>query len=302
MDEKYIVDIVIPTYKPGKSLKKLIKKLTEQHYSVNKIILINTQEEFFDREIIKDFDNIELYNIKKEEFNHGLTRNYGVSLSNADIVMFMTQDAMPVDKYLVDELIRPFEDKDVYLSYARQLPNKKCKYVEKYVRSFNYPAEDIVKTKADLEIMGIKTIFCSDVCSAYRRDKFIELGQFPKTNFNEDTFFAYKVISADKKIYYASNANVIHSHNYTYRQQFKRNFDIGKSQKEFSEVFKNIKSESEGIKMIKSATGHLLRNGKWYMIPDLIFSSGFKFLGYKIGKNYEKLPEWMIRSFSMNGN
>jgi rhamnosyltransferase len=37
------------------------------------------------------------------------------------------------------------------------------------------------------------------------------------------------------------------------------------------------------------------------MIPDLIISSGFKFLGYKVGKNYKKLPEKYIEKFTMNG-
>lgn len=301
MEKKYVVDVIIPTYKPGTSLKKLIKKIVTQHYGVNKIILVNTEKSEFNNEIIDDYDNVEIHHVSKAEFNHGLTRNYGVSFSEADIIMFMTQDAMPVDKYLIDELLRPFEDDDVYLTYARQLPNKKCNYVEKYIRSFNYPAIDIVKSKADIEKMGIKTIFCSDVCSAYRRDKFMELGMFPETNFNEDTFFAYKVINAGKKVYYASNATVIHSHNYSYIQQFKRNFDIGKSQKDFSYIFENIKSESEGIRMVKSAAGYLIRHGKWYMIPDLIISSGFKYIGYRMGKRYDKLPGWMVKRFSISG-
>lgn len=301
MEKKYVADVIIPTYKPGTSLNKLIKKIATQHYGVNNIILVNTEESEFNDEVVGEYDNVEIHHISKTEFNHGLTRNYGVSFSKADIVIFMTQDAMPVDKYLIDELLRPFEDGDVYLTYARQLPNKKCNYVEKYIRSFNYPDEDIVKSKDDIERMGIKTIFCSDVCSAYRRDKFIELGMFPKTNFNEDTFFAYKVINAGKKVYYASSATVIHSHNYSYIQQFKRNFEIGKSQKEFAYVFENIKAESEGIRMVKSAIIHLLKNGKWYMIPDLIISSGFKYMGYKIGKRYDKLPEWMVQRFCING-
>ncbi len=296
------VDVIIPTYKPDKRFEKILKKLNEQHHKVNKIIIMNTEKEFInEEEFTNKYNNIEIHNISKNEFNHGLTRNQGVSFSDADYVVFMTQDAIPLDKYLIDELIRPFEDEDVYMSYAKQQPNKNCKYIEKYIRSFNYPEKDIVKTKEDLEAMGIKTLFCSDVCAAYSRKHFFELGQFPETNFNEDTFFAYRVIMADKKIYYASCARVIHSHNYSYREQFKRNFDIGRSQKEFAYVFENIKSESEGIKMVKSAMSHILRHGKWYMIPDLIISSGFKFVGYKMGKKYNKLPEKLVKKCSMNG-
>ena len=300
--EKCSVDVIIPTYKPGKGFVKMLERLKEQHFELNKIIIMNTEKEFLDEEnLINQFDNLEIHHIKKEDFNHGLTRNSGVAFSNADYIIFMTQDAMPVDKYLIDELIRPFNDENVYLSYAKQLANKKCKYVEKYIRSFNYPSSDIVKSKDDLETMGIKTIFCSDVCAAYRRDKFIELGEFSETDFNEDTFFAYKVIMNDKKVYYASNARVLHSHNYSYMQQFKRNFAIGKSQYDFAYVFENIKSESEGIRMVKSALSHVLRHGKWYMIPDLIISSGFKFIGYRLGKKYYKFSDKFVKKCTFSG-
>jgi len=35
-------------------------------------------------------------------------------------------------------------------------------------------------------------------------------------------------------------------------------------------------------------------------VPDLIFQSGFKFLGYRFGKKYDKLPLWLVKKFSMN--
>lgn len=286
ISEQSDVDVVIPTYKPGKELVKLVRLLMKQEYAVNKIIIINTvaeDSEFprFDKDIK---EKVERYDIPAYEFNHGLTRNYGISLSDARYVVFMTQDAIPADERLITELIKPFEDKDVYVSYARQLPKKNCKYVERYVRSFNYPPYDIVKTKEDFDKIGIKTIFCSDVCAAYRRSGHIELGGFLKADFNEDMIFAYKAVMAGKKVYYASKAMVNHSHNYTYIQQFKRNVEIGKSQKTFDYIFGKLKSEDEGIKMIKNVTKHLLKTGKWYLIPDLIFSSGFKFIGYRIGK------------------
>ena len=35
-------------------------------------------------------------------------------------------------------------------------------------------------------------------------------------------------------------------------------------------------------------------------IPGLIVQSGCKFLGYKLGLHYEKLPEWLILRCTMN--
>lgn len=304
--KKETVDVVIPIYNPGKEFYVLLEKLFSQNYIINKIIVINTfnhddTSEFNDKCIESNLntkyksmlneeskekydEKVELHIIDRKDFNHGLTRNYGASFSKADFIIFMTQDAVPLDDTLIDEIIAPFKDEDVYVSYARQLPRKDCKYVEKYVRSFNYPEDDIIKTKKSFEKMGIKTIFCSDVCAAYRRKTFIKLGEFEKTDFNEDMIFAYKTVMSDKKVYYSSKAKVIHSHNYTYIEQLKRNIEIGKNQKEFNHIFGAIKSETEGIKMIKNGVKHLIREGKWYYIPDLILSSGFKFIGFRIGK------------------
>lgn len=75
------------------------------------------------------------------------------------------------------------------MAYARQLPKSDCHIVEQYTRQFNYPEQSCVKTKADIPTLGIKTFFCSDVCAAYRRDLFEELGGFESpVIFNEDMF------------------------------------------------------------------------------------------------------------------
>lgn len=69
--------------------------------------------------------------------------------------------------------------------------------------------------------MGIKTYFCSDVCAAYNRKKYIENGGFvKKAIFNEDMLYAAKVIQNGESIYYNAEARVIHSHNYNFMQQF----------------------------------------------------------------------------------
>ena len=279
------IDVLIPVYKPDKSFDTVISRLLNQKIKVNKIIIINTVDhKSGELKNIWNSDKILIKNIQKSEFNHGLTRNYGMTLSDADYVMCMTQDAIPADRHLIDQLIKVFENEDVIVAYAKQIPRKDCKYVERYTRAFNYPDEDIVKTRDSIDTMGIKAIFCSDVCAMYDRNKYFEIGGFRKADFNEDMLFAYDAITSGKKVYYESKASVIHSHNYSYRQQFFRNIEIGKSQKEFQDVFGSLKSENEGIRMVKNGIKYFIKNKKAYLIPDFILYSGFKFAGFKIGK------------------
>ena len=297
------IDVVIPVYKPDEKLEHLVEYLRKQFVKPNRIIMIHTDANDKE-EIEKKFgaiETVELYHIKKEEFDHGGTRNYGASLSDSPYVLFMTQDAVPVDTHLIAELLKPFEDKSVATVYGRQLANPNAGAIEKYTRLFNYPKTSSVKSAKDLERLGIKTYFCSNVCAAYRKEVYEKMGGFVlKTIFNEDMIMASKVIGAGYSIAYSADAKVIHSHKYTYWQQFTRNFDLAVSQQQYKEIFSNIKSESEGIRLVKNTAGYLLKSGKFYLIPDLIFQSGFKFLGYKFGSHYESLPKKVIKACSMN--
>ena len=173
--------------------------------------------------------------------------------------------------------------------------------VECYTRSFNYPQESRIKTIEDVDKLGIKTFFCSNVCAAYKKSVYKELGGFvPRAIFNEDMILAGTMIKAGYGIAYAADAKVIHSHNYSGRQQFHRNFDLAVSQKDHPEIFAGISSESEGIRLVISTVKYLLKNKKGMEIPGLIVQSGCKFLGYKLGLHYEKLPEWLVLRCTMN--
>lgn len=189
----------------------------------------------------------------------------------------------------------------ICVAYACQLPAPDCGELERFTRSFNYGSEDQIKTVEDLPRLGIKTFFCSDVCALYRRSSYEELGGFVRRAiFNEDMIFAANVIQNYGAIGYCAQAKVIHSHNYSGRQQFHRNFDLGVSQAEHPEVFAAVRSESEGVKMVKQSAAYFWKKGKGYLIPKLIWQSGCKYLGYRLGKNYQKLPMWLVKWCTMS--
>lgn len=307
MEDRKKVDVVIPTYKPGKKFSRLLKMLQRQTWPVGKIIVMNTEKSFWNEHGFEGIKNLEVHHLTKEEFDHGETRNRGMRFSRADIVVFMTDDAVPTDEHLIEALVKAFEQRGpegeaVIMAYARQLPDKDCPLAERYTRSFNYPEESCVKTRADLEQMGIKTFFASNVCCAYDREKFWFQGGFiRRTIFNEDMIFAGKaLLQDDYAVAYVAGARVIHSHNYNCRQQFKRNFDLAVSQADHPELFGCVRSESEGIRLVKSTARFLIRRGKPWLVPGLVVKSGFKFLGYRAGKCYRLLPKWLILKLTMN--
>lgn len=295
------VDIIIPTYRPDESVVYLMKKLLKQTYPIHEIHIIDTETGIFPKELKKLSDKIRISKIKPEQFDHGGTRHEGAMQSHADIIVYMTQDAMPVNEYLIEELVKAFENEKIAAAYARQLPNSKCNVIERYTRAFNYPEQSRIKSLEDLETLGIKTYFCSDVCAAYRKSVYESLGGFEeKTIFNEDMIMAAKIIQSGGLVKYVAEAKVIHSHNYNCKQQFQRNFDLAVSQVEHPEVFQNIKSESEGMRLVKNTMTYLIKIKKPWLIIKLILQSAFKYMGYCLGRKYSQLPMWLIKKCTMN--
>ena len=295
------IDVIIPTYHPDETYIRLLTMLARQVYPIRRIFVLNTEQDYYHEEQYPELDQLHVVHIAKAEFDHGGTRNRGVQMSDSDLVLFLTQDAVPADTHLTERMAACFADPKVASVYGRQLPAADCNLIERYSRQFNYPPESQRKTKADLERLGIKTYFCSDVCAAYRREVYEALGGFPlHTIFNEDMVYASKVIEAGYAIVYCAEACVIHSHNYSGLQQFHRNFDNGVAQKEYEQIFAGLPAEGEGIRLVKSTAAFLAAEGKWYLIPSLIYVSGCKYLGFRLGKQYQSLPGWLVRWCTMN--
>lgn len=249
-------------------------------------------------------DAMEVHHLTKEEFDHGGTRARAAELSDSDVMVFMTQDAMPADRELLAELLKALDqEENIAAAYARQLPNAECSFVERYTRAFNYPDTSLVKTKADLDKYGIKTFFCSNVCAAYKKDIYEKQGGFVRrTIFNEDMIYAGGLIQAGYGIAYAAEARVIHSHNYNCMQQFHRNFDLGVSQAEHPEIFEGVPSEGEGMRFVKKTLAYLIHSGRIWLIPGFVLQCAGKYAGYLAGKKFRKLPKKFILWCTMSPN
>ena len=228
-------------------------------------------------------DVMEIHHLAKSEFDHGGTRAQAAELSDADVMIFMTQDAMPADRELLAELLKALEqDENIAAAYARQLPNAECSFVERYTRAFNYPDRSVVKTKKDI----------------YQKQG----GFVRRTIFNEDMIYAGGLIQAGYGIAYAAEAKVIHSHNYNCMQQFHRNFDLGVSQAEHPEIFEGVPSEGEGMRLVKKTLSHLVRSGKIWLIPGFVMQCAGKYAGYLAGKNFRRLPKKFVLWCTMSPN
>lgn len=300
------VDVIIPTYKPGKQFLLLMDRLEKQSVRPEQIIILNTGKAYFEQLIaekafLDNYDNAVIVHIGEQEFDHGGSRNMAVSLTNAPSFVMMTQDAVPTDYFVIENLLKALDDNKTAVVYAKQCPTKESDQLERFIRAYNYGEKPLYKTEQDLKSLGIKTYFCSNVCAAYKAEVFKRLGGFVgRTIFNEDMIYAAKAVKSGFAVQYVPAAAVFHAHNYTNRQQFCRNFDLGVSHAEHPEVFDGLSSESEGLRMIRRTAMYLLKNGAPWLILKLFTQSLSKYRGYYLGKRYHRLSRKRILSYTMN--
>ena len=302
-----IVDAVIPTFRPGKRLMEIIRLLGQQTVPVRKVRIINSGRDGFEnflreeclteQQLLDSFPFLVLEHIRMEEFDHGGTRRRAFAeCGGADYVLTMTQDALPKDEMLVEELLKPLEaDEKTAVSYARQLPNPDAPCEERISRAFNYPDQPRRKTQADTKTLGIKAYFCSNVCALYRKSLWEKLGGFPqRAIFNEDMVYAGGALQAGYRIYYAADACVYHSHSYTASQQFHRNFDLGVSQAQNPQIFAGLSSEGEGLQYVKAVAREMRKENQTGKIPGFVCRCAARLAGYRLGKAYKHLPERLV--------
>jgi rhamnosyltransferase len=206
-------------------------------------------------------------------------------LSDAEILVYMTQDAVLANAQSLAALLRPFEDDRVGAVYGRQLPREGAGHIEAHARVFNYPATSEVRSMENARHRGFKAIFFSNSFGAYRRKALEEVGGFPKdVNFGEDTVVAGHLLLAGWKIAYAADAEVYHSHSYSICEEFQRYLRVGElhvTQPWMIEEFGG--TSGEGIRFVQSECRYLARIAP-HLIPSALIRSAGKILGYRLGR------------------
>ena len=295
--------IIIPTLNAADIIDAQLSKFIHLSSKVS-ILIIDSSSDDDTLDVIKSYE-YEYKVIKREAFNHATTRNIALGY-DADFYLFMTQDALPCDDTLIEDIMMPFSDPDVMVSYARHIPYRGADKIERFARGVNYPPRSRVKSKEDIKTLGIKTFFSSNSCAMYRTSYFKEVGGFKEgLIMNEDMEYAARAIMADKKVSYTAEARVYHSHMFRSRDIFMRYFDIGIFFKTNTAISQHLKeyeaAETMGIRQAKDEVKYLLRKDKW-LISKSVWFSGIKYIAFKLGYYHDKLPRPIRQLLSLHKN
>lgn len=296
-----MTSIIIPTYNAEPYLENLLSRIQSQTLKKYELIIIDSSSTDNTVTIAQKYTQ-NVFVIPQIEFDHGGTRTKAAQIARGDILVYLTQDALPYDDFTLEHIIKVFEDSTIGAAYGMQLSYEQTTLFGKHLRTFNYPDTSYVRNKNDIESFGLKTAFLSDSFAAYRKSALESIGWFKDgLILGEDTYAGAKMILEGYALAYVAEAKVYHSHTYTIAQEFKRYFDIGvfhQCEKWILERFG--KAEGEGMKYIRSEARYLLHNKALYLLLEWIMRNGMKYLGYKMGQNYTKFPLWFIKKCSMH--
>lgn len=277
------VDIICPLYEAENYILNLNDSLLKQeNVNINKIQYVLTKSKDNSEKILKE-NKLNYILIDKKDFSHSLTREKEAMKSKSDIIVFISQDIVIENTDYLYNLVNPIINGEADACYSRQLT--KYDNIEKYTRESNYPDKSIIKTKDDIEKLGLKTFFFSDASSAVNTKVFKKLNGYDGKNLpiNEDMYFAYKLIMNGYKIKYCADSVCYHSHNFKLKELYDRYKLTGKFFKENSYI-DNFGTNKSGGGLAKYILKRAIKDKNIKVLIRFVPDMAARYIGMKVGK------------------
>jgi rhamnosyltransferase len=295
------ISIIIPTKNGGNDIQDCLSGIfTQETEDSFEVIVIDSGSSDNTLKIIKQFP-VKVTEIKPEEFGHGRTRNLGARLAAGQYLVFLNQDAIPANRFWLNNLTRNITNENIAGVYSRWLPKPDCNPLE---------AQNIPRTFGPIkEIKSLNNISHSDYLANINR--FILFStvsccisksiweQIPfndKIPIGEDQEWAKKVLEAGYTLVYEPQSIVYHSHNYSLKAYFKRHFDSGLS-------FREITGTNYGPLLVPATvltnfygacvSTHKIKLALYSIVPSVVGSTGLL-----LGANHRLIPSNLKKKFS----
>ncbi len=242
------VSIVIPTLNAGPLFEEVLKAVKAQEIDAEvELVIVDSESDDGTAELARKYAGI-FFQVRREEFNHGDTRNLAASRSSGELVALLVQDATPADPHWLKNLADNFSDPRVAGSYSRQIPRPDCNPLLR-IRLKGWGAgkpERRVQEITDKGVCGtrvcpdsqagglaprkltpdqikevIDTFSFDNVSSMIRRSVWEQVN-FPRRKFAEDIGWCREVLGRGYQVVYQPESMVVHSHNKSLWYEFKR--------------------------------------------------------------------------------
>ena len=284
------VSIIILTKNAGEGFATLLQRLFSQKFDGNyEIIVIDSGSIDGTPEIAQSFP-VKIVRIKPEEFHHGGTRNLGAEQASGRILVYITQDALPLHDNWLQKLTDDFKDPQVAMAVGRQIPWQNTKPPEKFFYSYYFP-EHKIEVVCDASDYYRDNMFISNVNSAIKRDVWQQFKFSEDIVMAEDKEFAKRILLAGWKIVYRPDAVLHHAHDFSLRSIFQRSVDAGIALSQKVNVPRSRNWVINRLGYFAREAKYIVNNeGGWKWLPYSVAYEASKLLGVVVGWLRGRMP------------
>ena len=231
-----MVSVVIPTKNAGEEFASTLEAIGAQRNIYHEIIVVDSGSTDSTVELAHRF-GANVFQVAPESFDHGRTRNFGLSQASGEFCVLLSQDAVPVGESWLPALLEPFSDDQVAGVSARMDAREDAdpmgrweteshgELMGNFVQKYGVQPWDCFSSLTREERLRV-TCF-NNVCSALRRGVWEAL-PFRPGSFAEDMDWAVRVLAAGHRIAYNPRARVVHSHDRPPGYHLRRHYVSGR--------------------------------------------------------------------------
>ena len=238
------ISIIIPVKNGAATLKKCLDAIQRQQYNGTIETLVLDSASIDNSVEIALQHGAKVLNIPAEEFNHGLTRNVGITNATGELVYFTVQDAWLADVNNLQIMADHFKDIKVQSVTGMQaIPHDLDKNPALWFKRSGKPFTETFIFEAGTfnKLTGNQQLsFCrwDNVNSMYRKTALLSL-PFVETNLSEDIIWAKQALENGFKIIKDPALVVYHYHHQTFVYNFKVNYSVFYADKKIFGVLPN---------------------------------------------------------------
>jgi rhamnosyltransferase len=215
-----LVSIIMRSYNEGWALRETIPALQAQDYKNWELIIIDSGSTDGSVDLIRAAKPSHFIQIRHEDYNPSRVMNHGMQLAQSEFGIFLNADATPQGSDWLRPLVAALLEPKVAAVFGRQIPRPDCRavFAHDYERCFGPNRES---TQWDH--------FFSMVSSGLRKDIWSQRGFLEKMQYSEDDEYSRWCREQGHRVAYVPDSVVMHSHNYTPQQAYKRSFGEAKA-------------------------------------------------------------------------
>lgn len=213
------VDIVMRARNDMPIVARTLRAISEQKYPYRLFCFDNASDDGTTEEA-KRYAH-EVVNVPAGTYIPGRVLNEAMEATESEFVVFVNSDCPPCDDRWLETLVSGFAEERIAAVFGRQIPRPDC---------WTLFAKDTEDTFGNGERQKYWRHCFSMASSAVRRSVWNELPFRVDIQYSEDVDWTWRARQQGFKISYVAESVVEHSHNYTLKQFYKRQYGEGKAE------------------------------------------------------------------------